>query len=55
MDFDVPDQPLSAIETHWSLRRLAHQGPPAEARAAQHRLLLRYGDAASNYRKIAQT
>jgi hypothetical protein len=51
MDLDAPDKPLSAIETHWSLWRLAHQGPSAEVRAAQHRLLLRYGDAALNYRK----
>jgi RNA polymerase sigma-70 factor (ECF subfamily) len=49
MDFATPDLTLSAIETHWSLWRLAHQEPSAEARAAQHRLLLRYGGAARRY------
>jgi hypothetical protein len=53
--FDAPDLPLSAIETHWSLWRLAHQGPSAEARAARQRHLLRYVGVTLNYRVISYT
>jgi RNA polymerase sigma-70 factor (ECF subfamily) len=49
MELTMSSQRLSSISTLWSLVRQANQGPAEATRAAQERLLERYGGAVRRY------